>query len=68
MCLEDIEVEKILPLVIVCIVGICICLLFLGIFAWKSAKKHFSIRNRHEVFEMDEKTLTVKLDKKDLRK
>ncbi len=60
--------DRMLPLISVCIVGIAICIVVLIVFAWrwfKSFRKRFS---KHEVFEMDDQTLTVRLDKKDLHK
>lgn len=60
--------EKIMPLVIICAIGIAVCLSLLSVIAWKNIRGHFDKRHCHEVFEMDENTLTVKLDKKDFHK
>ncbi len=60
--------EKILPIVVICVAGIAVCLALLGTWAWKCMRKRFHYKMKNEVFEMDEKTLTVKLDKKDFHK
>lgn len=59
--------EQILPLIIICSVGIASCITVLIFLLCKHVVK-LKQRHRKEEFELDEKTLTVKLDKKDFRK
>ncbi len=59
--------EKILPVVIFCGVGIALCVVALVIIFVKGIKNKF--KHRHcEQFEIDDDTITVSLSKKDLRK
>lgn len=59
--------EQILPLIIICSAGIASCIAVLIFLLCKHIVK-LKQRHRKEEFELDEKTLTVKLDKKDFRK
>ena len=57
--------KEILPVIIICGVGLAVCFgLLILIFVRFLRRKH----GKREEFEMDESTLTIKLDKKDLRK
>lgn len=58
----------VLPIIIICVVGLAICaILLFMMFARYLRKKNF-FRKKDEEFEMDENSITIKLDKKDLRK
>ena len=58
--------KEILPIIIICSVGLVVCFgLLILIFVRFLRRK---TRGRREEFEMDESTLTIKLNKKDLRK
>lgn len=58
--------QQVLPIIIICGVGLSVCFVLLLIILIRCLQRRF--RKKREVFEMDERTLTVKLDKKDLRK
>ncbi len=59
--------EKILPIIIICSVGLAVCAALLIVILIK----HLRTRRKNggkEEFDMDDNTLTVRLGKKDLRK
>lgn len=57
------KMEKILPLVIICSVGIVVCLTLLVVIAVKAIKSKF-MRAEYEEIEIDDNVLTVSLKKK----
>ena len=58
--------KEVLPIIIVCGVGLSVCVGLLVFFFVRYVRS--KIRKKSEEFEMDENTLTIRLDKKDLRK
>ena len=60
--------KEILPIIIVCGVGLAVCAGLLILIFVRFLRKKNILRKKGEEFEMDERTLTIKLDKKDLRK
>lgn len=59
--------EGILPVVIVCVVGLAACFAFLGCVLAQFLRNKYFHRKKVE-YDMDDKTLTIKLDKKHFRK
>lgn len=60
--------KGVLPIIIFCAVGLAVCAgLLITIFV-RFLRQRNIFRKKREEFEMDENTLTIKLDKKDLRK
>lgn len=59
--------EKILPIIIICGVGLAACAAFLIVILVKYIKARRK-NSRKEEFDLDESTLTVHLSKKDLHK
>ncbi|MCM1289163.1 MAG: hypothetical protein NC183_01710 [Corallococcus sp.] len=57
----------VLPVIIVCSIGIAACFGFLGYVLVQYLRKKYSCKKRIE-YDLDDKTLTIKLDKKDFRK
>lgn len=60
--------KEILPVIIICAVGLAVCAGLLTLMFVRFLKRKRVFRKKSEEFEMDERTLTIKLDKKDLRK
>lgn len=60
--------KEILPIIIVCAVGLAVCAFLLVLIFVRYLRRKKVFRRRSEEFEIDENTLTIKLDKKDLRK
>lgn len=54
--------QEVLPIIIICCVGLAICLGLLFYYFLRFIVRHF--RNRHEEFELDENVLTINLEKK----
>ena len=59
--------DGVLPVIIVCAVGIAACFSFLGYLFVQYFKKRFYHKKKVE-YDLDERTLTIKLDKKDIKK
>ena len=59
--------KKVLPIVIICGVGIALCLAYIVYLCVKSLRAYPRTRRKHE-FEIDENVLTVKLDKRKSKK
>lgn len=60
--------DKILPIIIICSVGIAVCIALLIAILCKKTLLLVRRRRQKEVFDIDESTLTVRLEKKDFRK
>ncbi len=60
--------DKILPIIIICSVGIAVCVALLVAMLCKKILLFVRRRRQKEEFDIDESTLTVRLDKKDFRK
>lgn len=54
--------QKILPIIVICSVGLAVCLGLLLFYFVRFVVRR--IKRRREVFELDENTLTIHLDKK----
>ena len=59
--------DGVLPIIIVCVLGIVACLSFLAYLLAQYLRKKYWQKRKVE-YELDDKTLTIKLDKKDFRK
>ncbi len=60
--------NKVLPIIIICSVGITACVALLIAMLCKKILIFVRRRRQKEEFDIDESTLTVRLDKKDFRK
>lgn len=54
--------QQVLPIIIVCCVGLSICFGLLVFYFVRFIVRHF--KHKREEFELDENTLTINLDKK----
>lgn len=54
--------EKVLPLIIICSIGIALCLAYLTFVLVKALRKKFG-KNRNR-FEIEDDVLTIELDRK----
>ncbi len=57
----------VLPLIIICAVGLSACLGFLGFVLVQYLRKKF-FRKKKVEYDLDDRMLTIKLSKKDFRK
>ena len=55
--------DKVLPIIIVCGVGIAGCLAYIVFMCIKAVRTHPPIKHKHE-FEIEEDVLTIKLDRR----
>ena len=55
--------DKVLPIIIVCGVGIAACIAYIVIICVKALRAHPPIKRIHE-FEIEEDVLTIKLDRR----
>lgn len=60
--------KEVLPIIVFCAVGLAVCVGLLVLMFVRFLRKKSIFRKKSEEFEMDESTLTINLDKKDLRK
>ena len=60
--------KEVLPIIIICAVGLALCVTLLVMTFVRYLRKKGLFRKKNEEFDMDEHTLTIKLDKNDLRK
>ena len=58
--------DGVLPIIIVCAVGLAACFSFLGYVLVQYLRKRF-FRKKNVEYDLDDKTLTIKLDKKHFR-
>ena len=59
--------DGVLPIIIVCAVGLAACFAFLGYVLVQYCRKNV-FRKRKVEYDLDDKTLTIKLNKKHFRK
>ena len=64
----EVAMKEVLPIVIICAVGLAVCAALLILMFVRFLRRKNIFRRKNEEYEMDENTLTIKLDKKDLRK
>lgn len=57
--------EGVLPIIIICAIGIAACFAFLGYVFVRYCRKRF--HKKKVEYDLDDRTLTIKLNKKDFR-
>ena len=64
---RGVVMKKVLPIIIVCGVGIALCLLYIAFLCVKALRVHPPTKRKHE-FEIEDDVLTIKLGKRNRKK